>query len=279
VSITDYPDYQTPQAHADTISNTGVPLLTRPDNLLNFTGTVGSGAAVVPLSLGIVSKIGYEIFLRFYAPGTNQSIITVQMQWSDSVSGQVVTTEEWDFYAGSGLITNAHIIRGAGPTKGDRLTVQVNQNASTVTASFTIIIAQNSRIYARDDWRTQSIGPVTGITGTNGFDAQNNIVASMDSLAVAAGGNVIALLPLFCGRVVISCTTTSAGADYTFFIRCDTGSFGSLADDQVVRGKTDANGNLVIVGAALPRAQCTVQQVNNNAAAKDLLTFITAAEY
>lgn len=276
---TDYPDYQTPQAHADTISNTGVPLLARPAGLINQSGTVASGGTVTVASNLTVAKIGYEITLTWFAPATNQSIITMQLIWSDSVSGQVVITDEWDFYAGSGPVANAHIIRGTGPTKGDTLTVKATQNASTVTASYTIVMAQNSRIYAFDDWRTDTIGPVTGITGANGFDMQNGILASMDSVAVAAGANVIALLPLFAGRVVISCTTISGTSDMTTIIKCDTGAFASLLDDQVVRGKADANGNLVIVGAALPRAQCLIQQINNNAAAKDLLSFITVAPY
>lgn len=279
MTLTDYPDWQTPQAHADTISNTGVPLLARPASLVNLSGTVGSGLTATVASNLAIHKIGYEITVTAFAPASNQSIVTMQLIWIDSVSGQVVITDEWDFYAGSGPIANAHIVRGTGPTKGDTLTVKISQNVSTITASWTVVMAENSRVYLRDDWRTDSFGGATGITGTNGFDMQNGVIASMDSLAVAAGGNVIAALPLYAGRIVISCTTVSGVADMTTILLCNTGAFGSLNDNQVVRGKADANGNTLIVGAALPRAQCLIQQVNNNAAAKDLLSFITAAEY
>lgn len=279
VTVTDYTDWQTPQAHADDISNTGVPLLSRPDNLINFTGTVASGATVTVGSNIHISKIGYEIALTFYAPAAAASIDTVQLIWSDSVSGQVVVTDEWSFYAGSGPIANANIIRGTGQTKGDTLTVKVTQNVSTVTASFIIVMAQNSRIYSRDDWRTVAFGGVTGVTGANGDDMNNGIVVNMDAVAVAAGANVIAALPLYAGRVVINCTTTSGAADMTTIFLCNTGAFASLVDNQVVRGKADVNGNTLIIGAVLPRAQCLVQLINNNAAAKDLLCFVTAAEY
>lgn len=279
MTVTDYTDYNTHQAHADAISNTGVPLLARPGNLVNFTGTVAFSSTVTIASNVAVSKIGYEIFLSFFAPASNQSICTVQLIWSDSVSGLVVLTDQWDFYAGSGTSSNAHVIRGSGPTKGDTLTVKVSQNASTITASFTIVMAQNSRVYLRDDWRTVSSGPVTGIGGSVLVFTAGNVLSTIDSAAVAAGASVTSWLPLYAGRVVINCTTTSGTSDMQALILGDTGFGGSFVPDQVVRGKTDANGNLLIVGAVFPRSQCKLQQVNNNAAAKDLLTFITVAEY
>lgn len=276
--MTDYADYQTPQAHADTISNTGVPLLSRPGSLVNLSGTIISGGQATILSNKAITKIGYEITLIFFAPASNQSIISVKLVWSDSVSGQITETDEWDFYAGSGPLANAHIIRGTGKTKGDTLTVTALQNVSTVTASFTVVMAENGRVYDKDNWHTETCGPITGITSLAGIFMPGNIVASTDNLAVAPSGSVTQALPLYAGRIVVSATTTSGTSDMTLIILDNTGTGGGLSDNQVLRGKTDANGNLVITSAALPRSQCVIQLINNNAAAKDLLAFITAVD-
>ena len=279
MTITDYPDYQTPQAHADTISNTGVPLLSRPANVVNQSGTVVSGATATVALNQPISKIGYEIMCSVFAPATNQSLITVQMVWSDSVSGQTVVTEEWDFYAGSGPLANAHIIRGTGPTKGDTLTVKLSQSISTVTATYQVVMAQNSRVYSRDDWRSTTYPPVTGFTSIFNSDLINGVLGTADSLAVAAAGSVTYLLPLFSGKVAVNCITASNAADCSTIIHSPAAAFGSLTFDQIFGGRTDASGRLYIPQIALPRAQCTVQQINSNAAAKDLFVSLLATDY
>lgn len=279
MTVTDYTDYNTHQAHADAISNTGVPLLARPVNLVNFTGTVATGATVTIASNVPVGKIGYEITNIFFAPATNQSLITMQLIWSDSVSGQQVITDEWDFYAGSGPLASAHIIRGTGPTKGDTLTVKVTQSASTVTASFTVVMAQNGRVYGRDDWRSVTFPPVTGFTVTNNAEMNNGVLGTNDNIAVAAGGQVTVLLPLFAGSVAVNTVTASATNDCTTVVSSPAAAFGSLTFAQIFGGRTDASGRLYIPKLVLPRAQCTLQQINNNAAAKDLFYSVLVAEY
>jgi hypothetical protein len=278
VSVTDYPDYQTPQAHADTISNTGVPLLSRPAVLVNQAGAVNSNLAVIVLNKGVVSKIGYEISLTLYAAVTNQCLVTVTIAWIDSVSGQTVVQEEWDMYAGSGAVGAANVIRGTGPTKGDRLTIQIQQNQPAIPVNYIIVVTENSRIYQRDTWRTWLPFSVTGFTFIENSDPSNLVLGGNTYAAVAANGSVTRLLPFSSGDIALSFQSTSAAADCIAIIHAVSSMAGGLTMDNVYSGKTDSSGKLYVPKIALPRAQCTLQLVNQNAAAKDLIAFVTVAE-
>lgn len=275
---TDYPDWQTPQAHADTISNTGVPLLARPANLVNHAISLGPGSVDVFLINAPVSKIGYEISWSVFAPNTQAALLTCLLTWSDSVSGQQVIQEEWDFYAGSGTLGSAHVLRGSGPTKGDTLTVQVKNNAGAVTVTGTVVMAQNSRVYARDDWRSVTFTPVFGFTSIGNSDMQNGIIGSANNAAVAANGSVTLLLPLFSGKVALDVLTTSNAADCETSVIAVAAESGGMSQNTVFRLKTDATGRLYVPTLYLPRAQCTLLQTNLNAAAQSLLSALLVAE-
>lgn len=146
----DFPDWQAPQAHATAISTTGVPLLTKSVLLLNALPAILGGLSYSSATLS-VSQTGYEIRVS----GTIPSAATIPffevfLLWEDSTSGLTVATDSFIIpavSAGAGLL-----VRGTGPTKGDRVVVEVNNldPAQTLTAAVTVLL--NSRTYAGDDW-------------------------------------------------------------------------------------------------------------------------------
>jgi hypothetical protein len=258
-----------------TISTTGVPLLNNTALLDNTNAVITAGNSVVlPSSITeySVTQPGYEVLIACHS--TAEAYLQVLMTWFDIVSGLVVSSQSWWLSPGpaAGSI-NRYI--GTGPTHGNQLQVTLAAVTGTVTVdNFTI--EQNSRIYARDDWRsTQFNGAVTYFSPL--VNPISLVLGHFGPGSVGAGVSLNRLLPLFAGKIRLHAGTNSHAADLNVIITnvADQTPAGSAV---LYQESSNANGFLD-TETSLPRSNCQIALVNNNAGAQNLQFLIVIEEY
>lgn len=183
----DYPDFQTPQQHANTIAATGVPLLTLASSLLQQTFNPPALAKRSSASLSI-TQIGYEIVVgaSFGVVPTNP-FIRVTLTWSQT--GFTGYTDTETFIVPACNTPGAFTVIGQGPTRGDSLVVSVTNLDPLQTATVSVGVAENSRIYDRSKWRwdnaTDAGLTVAGFTLPS-LPADESVLGLVDAVAIPA---------------------------------------------------------------------------------------------
>lgn len=278
MTVTDYPDYGTSQDHATKISQTGVPLLTKSTNIVNdlLHNIPFGGSAVVIANKVAVSQIGYEIAVTALISNLAPTlpVLTVEMIWNDSTSATVVSHETWNIPIGSSSTGSLHI--GTGPTKGNQLTVRLSNNDSAQNATVSTVVNQNSRVYLRDDWRTEQFNVIPNATLPL-HDQQGNTLLDFLSASLGALGSVSRILPLYAGKVTIAFSSAVS----------KTGSLQITNLDPVVSSAgiylllaIPGSNNTQVVTVTLPRAVCQLTLADtSNTAGNSLQTMIIVEEY
>jgi len=266
---TDYADYATPQAHADHIFATGVPLYSKSVTVVNDVAhavPLGGGTVTVA-NLAPIGQIGYEVAITalIAAGASTIPILTVNMIWRDSVTSTIVGHETWNIVMGSGGNGSLHI--GTGPTKGNQLTVQVANNDGAANATVTTVINQNSRVYGRDDWRTESFNTIPNVIVPN-RDQQGNTLMQFLSGSLGANGTVTRLASLYAGRVtVVGFSTTSKTAT----LQITNLDPGIGANGEYILLALPAANTATPVTLSLPRAACTVTLSDTSGGAGNII--------
>lgn len=257
----DYADWQTPQAHATAIANTGVPLLSRATVLGNFGATVIAAGASATLGPFAVTQIGYELGLFLLCNvASAYPFMNVQLVWTDSVSGIITDQQTWSLSASSS--GSGHQFTGYGPTGGDTLTVTIVNNDTVNSITYQLTLAQNSRAYVRHAMRQIGAGTVPGFTNPS-FDPPSNFLVQTGAL-VAAAGNLTRLIPIYAGVVRVWVTGNLAFDVSIFSINRNISS--STTGNQVFEATVAAAaGGIVANQFALPRCCSTIVVTNNGA--------------
>lgn len=205
----DYPDYATPQAHASAIAVTGAPLLTLGGTLLTSTTfTLAGGQAQATAALPI-TQLGYEVQVKLSTGSTaTVPFVDVTMQWSDGAGNNVVAQEKWMLPCGSAA---NYVMTGSGPTKGGSLVVKLANQDPAVTATVTVVVLVNSRVYTRDRWVANAIVTVPGFTLPGG-DPLRDILATIDGVVVTPGTSISRLFPPYAGDVMVYAEQVGVGA-------------------------------------------------------------------
>lgn len=270
--MTDFPDWQAPQAHANAISVTGAPLLSLSAVLFSASNTqIAGGGANAYQSPGVaVGQIGYEIYLNVseVTAGT-KPLVKVQVTWTDTTSPAGVTIIQ-TYIVAVAAQGQQHVVIGTGQSEGNHVQVTVT-NLDSTAVNLTISMQQNSRVYRRHYWRTQDIVSVTGYTLPS-HDNSSLIVCSA-SATVAVGTPVTFLLSLFTGTVTIRLHADTAPVSFTVNVL-----------DPAITGPPDVFGAAVAAGAdavytdvLLPRSQCTLVMTNSGTASATARALITAS--
>ena len=244
---------------AEQISASGVSLLSAATEVVNrqsqviaASGTDNGGAASFP-----ITQTGYEIGLNIAVnAGSTKPAATVLLTWSDSVSGQVVDTQKWILSGASSGGGQQYI--GTGPTSGDTLTVAVTNldTVNSITYSFTL--TQNSRLYARHDWRQLTNNTVPNISNGQSDQLTGQLIHA--SVSVGAAGQQSRVVPLYSGMVA-----------WQFENGAQIGSFSVTmlyeANTPAVLGPVTlaANASPFQVQWPLPRQSCIVNLTNGSA--------------
>lgn len=267
----DFPDYQVPQAHADRIAATGVPLLNLPRQVFNRQAATLAAGAFFQTATAAISQPGYDVFFQVSenVAGAASAQVTVALNWFDSATNLAVQSEVYNIFipaAGGG----AHLVRGFGPTRGDQLNIVITNN-DTQAITYSLVVTQNSRPALVGKWITHSTGTPTGITNAN-FDSETLVIAQSGP-SVGAGSSLVRGCAFGVGRAHLraSCATQPFRVQVSAFDPALAGGSVVIAS----AGSTAAANGQSDVDFYLPRSQCQITLFNDGAAAAAVTAAIT----
>lgn len=282
--MTDFPDWQSPQAHATAISITGAPLLNLHNDLINQAGTIAAGNTILTIPDVGFAQPGWEALVQLEMPNTaTKPYPRVTFIWKDLALGTFIWQDAWHMMAGNILAGN-NVYQGRGPTLGNRLGVTIENFDPAQILTYNIQVWQTSQLPARADFRQDDQGGFTQAGAINAVptitDMVNNIIGAQRSAALGAGNAVTTVLPLFAGRARFAANISSANnlLGVTLLILGNTAINNVPFNAGIWYGKSDALGN-INTDFVLPRAHCGVLFQNNDTVARQVIWTVTAAEY
>lgn len=227
--MTDFPDWQAPQAHATAINTTGVPLVR------NITVLRDSG----PFTPGTVTSVIHFTFNPFYEgyllelipanPGVNIAAADLVIQHLDA-SGNIVAIEQVTLSNYQNLGSETCIVRGRllGIEIGVQLQVATSGWINGVTGAVVTADSVSLRICG-----LQTYVPGTGKRVPVIQQADGLLLGSASTVSLGAVANVeslVAVLPDYTGPVIVS-SWTGLGGGFTYEprIRCFTVAGGTSA--------------------------------------------------
>lgn len=222
--MTEYPDFQTPQAHATAIAATGVPLLISPTVLTSQiaqTLAAGGGGQRFPAAgFYTVTQVGYQLFVQVQSQATSTSpFLKIRLQWADAGSGLPLGDEEWIIPAPS---SGPYGVVLEGQAKGNQAFVTI-QNADTKTQTFSLVFQLNSQIYPHDRMRPMfnlQSATVPGFTLPADIDMPMGLYG-MGSFSAAAGATTSLLIATYNGLMQVKLHMNSGGAGFFTFTPID----------------------------------------------------------
>lgn len=274
--MTDYPDYQTPQANATAIAGTGVPLLTLANALIDETAvSVSSGSPVSYPASGeqSVTQIGYEGQLILDGGGSSLTVLEVELAWFNNGIQVCVET----FYLMPPTTAYVHEVQFSGPTKGNGLIATLSCVEGTLVSVGTFIMLQNSRVYTKSIWQTTYFeGTFPNGDSAIAADPANGIIAAA-SVSVPAGTTNTYVLPFYNGRYQIEANSGSDTDNGQIIITnaSDPNVVGTL---MLNRGLS-STGNIDDHDLTLPNSQCTIGIRNEATNAQTFNVTILATDY
>lgn len=266
LAVTDFPDWQAPQAHADASAATGVPLI-RNITVLRDVG---------PFAPNTVSSVFHWTFSPFYegylielipvTPGAKIFAADVVIQHLDA-SGNVVGIEQVTLSNYQNAGNNTSIVRGR--LLGNQIGVQVQVASSGwingVTGSVVTADSINVRICGLQTYVPGTGKRVPVIQSSDGLLLESSFPAALT--AVIGNVGFIGVLPDYTGSVVVNAFTT-AGGGFTYAPRIDTYAvFNGTSPLSSVELPNVANNAPVTQLIALPSGFNTAVAVNKAAVA------------
>ena len=191
-----------PSQIATAITLSGLPLITKSNVLLSQLAQPLAATGVFTSSVLSITQSAYHIFFQAVdnVAGTQHRTIQIQLTWMDSTTGDTVQIDTYYMLPGASG-GNPHKIVGDGPTKGDQCQIQITNNDSAAV-TYTFTIAQSSRTFARDTWRT--LGTLPAATGfVLGASDMPALVMEDTNPSPNAGQTINRQLPMFTSAVGI----------------------------------------------------------------------------
>lgn len=212
MTVTDYPDWQTPQAHATQIANTGVPLLRFTNNLAFSASQTLVGAANITLMPSMaINQPGYEVAITVSMPTGSGTVpfIRLSLQWLDSVSNIQMARRDVVLACGNAP-ANALTYYIRGPMHGNRFLIKAVNLDPAVTATIQWTANETSHVFEHDE----AIQNAYAGTAPNGYVnpagvATANLVA-YTAASIAASGSDTFLCALYANDVILNIDAIAA---------------------------------------------------------------------
>jgi hypothetical protein len=206
MSLTDYPDWQTPLANATQIAGTGVPLLRFTNNLaFSAAMAVPPPGSVTLLNATTINQPGYEIAIvvNMATNAATMPFLHVALEWGDSTSNLQVARRDVVMAAGSSL-ANALTYYLRGPMHGDEMVVKVVNLDPTVSMNVAYTVNATSHVYEQDQALQYAYGtaPPTGYNNPGGVPTANLIAYTAAALATMTSS--FSLCALYSGDVILN---------------------------------------------------------------------------
>lgn len=195
--MTDFPDWQAPQAHATSIAATGVPLLAKsgtvlflPSQVIGANGTYTSGNLPV-------TQPGFEaVIITKIANTATVPFVRVRLAWVDSSSSQIVAETIWIQPAST--VAPGWQCMARGPSKADLVQVTVTNLDGAQAVTALICVLANSRIYpgdvlVNDTFQNSSAAVPTWTLAPN--SPLTEVLGQVTNQSIGASGQFTWLLP------------------------------------------------------------------------------------
>lgn len=208
--MTDYPDWQTPQSHADKIAATGVPLLALATLLLQQSFNPAAGLTQSSAALA-VPQIGYDITVTgSFGVAPSSPFIRVQLEWTDAGTSTRIATDT--FIVPAATNPGVFTVHGRGPSKGDTVTVHVTNLDVSQTVLATVLLLSTSRIPVTDTWHWDNglnVGSVVQGWTLPTLPADESVLGMADAVTIGAGANTAWLIGMHDGLMGVGIQVTS----------------------------------------------------------------------
>lgn len=214
--MTDFPDWQAPQAHATAISTTGAPLL-------RFTSNLGSGsnqALAANLTTTLLNTVslnqpGYEGVFSLTMPSGSGTVPFVRMVivWTDATTGLTVGQRTFFMTCGNGQALSYYI---HGPTKGNQVSITVTVLDALVGATLTWGFNLTSHVYLNDNIIQTAYGTTApnGYTNPAGFPNAGILLDS--NLTPGASATLTRLTAVYSGKAVLNVNNNGSTSLHVF---------------------------------------------------------------
>jgi len=203
VTVPDYPDWQTPQAHADQIARTGVPLLAAAATLVKGTAVAVPAGAIQQSAVLPVTQTGYAASISAMMPGTaTNPFLLIRLTWSDAASALVVDEETYIIPCATS--PSSWVTLGSGIAKGDQVVLTIQSLESVQTATVSYVLNQDSVTRHGNDWYSRNNVNMNVAVPTftvAQLPSDEAVLGIMHNTTLAASSSVTQLLTMAPGRL------------------------------------------------------------------------------
>ncbi len=251
--MSDFADWQVPQAHADTIAATGVPLLAQPATV--FANTAISLAAGTSQTFGsfVVNQTAYEIWVAVNFPaGATVPFVELALLWGEPANAVTIAADTYILPGATS--TPGFVVRGRGPAKGSNVIVSLINLDAGQTATVQVRLIQHSRPVMRDlwKWNNQADKALTVPTWTLPALTDDETVLGMGSAtSIAAAGNAAFLCGMHDGPIQVGLEVNS-GAASNLIVQVAAEPGGSYVSNNPLYSVTNGAPSFQIAGTRSP---------------------------
>jgi len=174
--LTDYADWQTPQAHATAIFDTTVPLGIKPVNTFKATSVVAAASQLGLVAGAVIEQPSYQLYIDAGQATTAGTVpfMRLSLTWRDTASGFAALPDVFWLPIGQTVFTTYLI---TGPCRGDQVDVLLNNLDPLVALNFTASMTAISHLYTQARLIQTDTSAVSAFTQP-GKNAQAGILAS-----------------------------------------------------------------------------------------------------
>lgn len=210
MTIADFPDWQSPAAHAAQIATAGVPLLTKSQQVLLRNPQTIAGNSTYNSGNLQVTQPGFECTIVAQVPNTATiPFLRIRLTWVDSGSASIVGETIW--IQPMSQVAPGWQCNVRGPSKADLVQVSITNLEPAQTATVVIALLANSRVYTDDlvsnDPLQNSSAVVPGWTLPT-LPPLAEVLGMISSQSIGASSQVTWLIPPGSGtKAVLTCNT------------------------------------------------------------------------
>lgn len=266
MTVTDYPDWQTPAAHAAQIAVTGVPLLRLTNNLaFGAAVPVAGGATVNLLAGGSVNQPGYEMTITVSMPAASgtRPFLHLELIWQDSTSSLFGFRRDVVLACGNaaGNVLTYYL---HGPMHSDMFNVSVVNLDPAVTATVAFTINATSHVYEEDHATQFAYAAVAPIGYNNPLGTPTTNVVARENASIPVSSSFSVLCALYSGDVILTVDATVQTVATVIALQDPTGLAAGSVNGTVFRTSV-AGGATLAQPLALPFAPMNLVVTNGSA--------------
>lgn len=250
--MTDYADWQEPQAHATAIAATGVPLLGLASQLVTTATKVIGPSTTQFFTTANVTQVGYHGTFEVQFPSAaTVPFCRARLSWLDNLTGYSLGTD--DYILPGAQAASLFTTTAAGLARGNRVQLAIDNLDPAQSATVTCTLNEDSIPRNGDSWYYPNLlnaaVTVPGFT-LPGLPDDESVLGVLDNVTIAASSSNTYLLGMHAGLVNIG-YELSAGTAANLSIRMRPAPDSVYSGHNIIYSATSSPSNFQV---AFPRA-------------------------